>query len=84
VYGGFIPEAVELTWRMEGGRFIGEVTTDVPFGTFDVPVVLDGVETWVVVTDGRGRLEVARGRPGTVALDPDGRILTRRRVVREE
>ncbi|MFT4628091.1 MAG: hypothetical protein ACI8PZ_006786, partial [Myxococcota bacterium] len=52
VYGGFIPEAVELTWRMEGGRFIGEVTTDVPFGTFDVPVVLDGVETWVVVTDG--------------------------------
>ncbi len=83
VYGGFVPEQVTLDWRQEGETFVAEVTSDVPFGTFDVPVVLDDEsEVWVVVRDGRGRVELPETRPSTVQLDPHGLILTRKRVVR--
>lgn len=90
VRGGHIP-SLRLAWEPieEGGttKVVGTVTSDVPFGTFDVAVRVtwaDGTETWprVVVTDGTGQLETA-GSVGVTAvrLDPDELTLARTRSV---
>ena len=64
---------------------VGTITSDVPFGTFDVPVVavIEGkpVERWVNVVDGRGTFELEA--PATnVMLDPNGMVLARARKVK--
>lgn len=85
VFGGFVPREVRLAWDWSGGRFTGRVTTDVPFGTFDVPIVVDGVEHLVVVTDGAGEVVADTAtEPLKVELDPGFRILTRDRTTRRE
>jgi len=86
VYGGFIPK-VELTWWVdEQGRLAGELTSDVPFGTFEIPVVLDDgeqqQELWVKVTDGRGELAGPVLGSAKVDLDPERRIIARKRRVK--
>jgi hypothetical protein len=89
VHGGYVP-AVDLTWSAKGGKLLGEVTSDVPFGTFDVPVVVKtkggAAEAWVTVTDGRGQLELALppGKVTQVELDPAGFIVASRRTVRQQ
>lgn len=87
VYGGFIPE-VTLRWWTESGRLRGEVTSDVPFGTFEVPIVVQlgeaRSEAWVKVENGRGVLAGPQLPPGAkVRLDPDGRIVARKRRVQK-
>ncbi len=88
VHNGFMPD-MKLTWGLDdGGALTGEIVSDVPFGTFEVPVVVhDGdraIQVVVEVVDGRGELRV----PVTtdqlkVELDPDQRIIARGRKVRK-
>lgn len=93
VEGGYIP-ALTATWTVTGKgkerRVEGTVESDVPFGTFDVPVVVtvgrERIETWVRVVDGVGRfqtdpLPASKDKP-TVQLDPDGRVLASARKVK--
>jgi hypothetical protein len=89
IYGGYLPE-VDLTWT-PGPDGVGlDVRSDVPFGTFDVPVRLtweDGrVDTaWVVVVDGHGTAEVASPSAiSRVDLDPDRQTVARARRVHRE
>lgn len=87
VHGGRLPE-LELTWSAKGRRVSGTVRADVPFGTFDVPVVLRSKEAelpvFVTVTDGTGTFEAeAPGSKPEVLLDPDGFVLARKRAVRK-
>lgn len=87
VHQGFIP-SLALTWDLdEHGRVEGVITSDLPFGTIDVPVLVRGKDVqhvvMVDVVDGEGRFrsEPVEGRP-RVSLDPDGRVLARKRQVR--
>ena len=81
VYGGFIPTKVALKWHWDGEAVVGEVTSNVPFGTFDVPIQIDDQTHWVEVVDARGTLKVAAEQePEAVDLDPEHMILTTRRV----
>ncbi|MCA9490926.1 MAG: hypothetical protein KC621_13450 [Myxococcales bacterium] len=77
--GGFVP-ALHLT--LDGTS--GTLTSDIPFGTFDVPVVVvtnDGEQTlWVDVVDGTGTFTAPAGTR-KVKLDPDGLVLARTRKV---
>ena len=80
VYGGFVPEDVVLRHRFDGQALHVEITSDVPFGTYDVAVVVDGKTHWVDVIDGRGVASLPLDeRPDTVALDPDHLTLIKRR-----
>jgi len=86
VVDGMIPN-VTATWSHDGGSLRGTLTSDVPFGTFDVPVrIMDGKkqvgETWVAVIDGEGSFEVvvADSKKLKVQIDPDGWILARSRT----
>jgi aminopeptidase N len=92
VHSGFVPH-LQLSWTVDGSDVVGEVTSDVPFGTFDVAVrVWDpkGDETkqaWaqVQVVDGVGRFVVPRPGPAKrlkIELDPDLRTLARSRAVK--
>jgi hypothetical protein len=88
VHGGFVP-SVALGWRQVGGTVQGTVTADVPFGTFDVPVVVTVggaplAPVWVTVVDGSGAFEVPATGDVQVALDPDHRILARSRKVHRD
>jgi hypothetical protein len=79
VVGGFLP-SLELS--MNGTQ--GTITSDVPFGEFDVPVYAwteAGKEAlWVDVVDGKGTFELS-SKPTRVELDPDGLVLARARKV---
>ncbi len=83
---GILP-AVELTWSSRSTVVELEVTSDVPFGTFDIPVVVHGdfgkKVVAVTVKDGAGRLSVEGDyrRTVKVVLDPAHRTLTRARRV---
>ena len=82
VYAGFVPRQIRLVWSSDAGTVSGEVTTDLPFGTFDVQVVVDGAPIWVTVVDGVGQLEVPTKQPvQEVLLDPNRLTLTSRRIV---
>ncbi len=86
VYQGIIPK-VDLAWWVHNTVVDLEVTSDVPFGTFDIPVVVEGdfgkKVVAVTVKDGVGRLEVEGDyrRNVKVTLDPAHRTLTRSRSV---
>lgn len=83
VYGGFVPRRVALDWSWEAGSLSARVESDVPFGTFDVPVAIDGQEHWIEVVDGSGQLVLdVPSEPGRVELDPDHRILAAHRTSR--
>jgi hypothetical protein len=80
VFGGFVPEDVQLRHRFHDGRLHLEVTSDVPFGTFDVAVAIDGFTHWIDVVDGHGNASIPLDiAPDTVALDPDALSLIKRR-----
>jgi hypothetical protein len=78
---GIVPSVtVELVAHPGGHR--GIVRSNVPFGTFDVQVLLeDGEEMtkslWVTVTDGAGRFEVTGMSDPVVTIDPENRTLLR-------
>ncbi len=94
IRGGFVPKVVlEYSLQPEpGGTFTvdGCITTDIPFGQFDMPVaILDqkgerGVGGMIDVVDGRGRFSV-EGRAADVELeaDPYGLILSYGRKVKK-
>ncbi len=91
VHGGAIPE-LELKYRIDeadGGYTVhGCIESDVPFGSFDVPVQLYDPPTGrivagpVTVVDGRGSFDVAgwKGEP-ELELDPERLILAYGRKV---
>jgi hypothetical protein len=88
VHMGRLP-AVDLAWAQKGSVVSGTVTSDVPFGTFDVPVVVRTGDTattaWVVVTDGSGtfRVDTGQAEDAKPALDPEGYILARKRTTQQ-
>jgi len=79
VQGGFLP-SLTLEWRADGGH----LTSDIPFGTIEVPVKVlykDRAETlWVPVVDGDGDIMLTEP-PTKVLLDPDGVMLAKKRKV---
>jgi hypothetical protein len=84
VHVGRVP-ALSLTWDMSGTTIRGAIESDVPFGSFDVPVRLSTKEAtalvWVDVVDGEGTF-AAQAPPGAalkVELDPEGYVLARQR-----
>jgi len=80
VYGGFVPEDVVLSHVFIDGVLTLEVTGDVPFGTFDVAVVVDGDWIWVDVVDGFGARTVELdATPESIELDPTFRTLIKKR-----
>jgi hypothetical protein len=91
VHGGSIPD-ITLDYRIEahdgGYKVHGCIVSDVPFGTFEVPVQLYDPPTGrivagpVTVTDGMGRFDVAgwTGEP-ELELDPEKLILAYGRKV---
>ena len=86
IHGGRVP-ALALEWTNDGKHVSGTVRSDVPFGTFDVPVVVEAGEVskvmFVNVIDGTGTFTVpAPPLKPRVLLDPEGYVLARSRVVR--
>ncbi len=76
---GRIP-AVDVQWKQDGADVVGEVQSDVPFGTFDLGLLVvdrDGVDHNVPVTvvDGVGPFRVAAVTARRVRVDPDSRAL---------
>ena len=91
VYTGFRP-ALKVRWAREDGALVGTVHSDVPFGTFDLPMrVVDPSnpkqinEFWVRVVDGEATFRRSAPAGATLKVDPDRRTITRSRsVVRVE
>lgn len=81
VHGDRAP-SVDSTWERRGTLLHGEITTDIPFGRFRVPVEIDGTVHQVELVDGQGTLTVpvSRRRP-RIAIDPDATLLLRRATV---
>ena len=93
VHGGFIPN-IEVDYQIDerNGQttLFGCVTTDVPFGSFDLPIQVsdrDGervVAALVDVDDGIGAFEVpARFGKVEIEVDPLGMVLAYGRKARE-
>jgi aminopeptidase N len=87
IRGGFRPE-IELNWTDQGSTIALDIESSVPFGTFDVPVVIASetgeVRVWVDVVDGHGQVTVdSPGAAPRVSLDPDHMVLATRRRVRK-
>jgi aminopeptidase N len=88
VHGGRLPR-LALDWSVAGRTVTGKVTSDIPFGTFDVPIAVrakDAVSTvFVTVTDGEGAFTVeAPTAKVDLLLDPEGYVMARSRVVRRQ
>ena len=91
IYGGFVPDEVTLTWKLDGDKVVGTIESNVPFGTFDVPVRISDAsgntgDLMVLVTDGEGTFtsdSLASTDKLIVELDPDGYILARKRKVKK-
>jgi hypothetical protein len=82
VYVGHLPDEVKATWRYTEGIVHIDVESDVPFGTFDVPIRLDGRTHMISVVDGQGAIDLPQDwAPERVVLDPDGWIITGKRTV---
>jgi hypothetical protein len=87
--GGFMP-GIQATVSQEGGTVRACLTSDVPFGTVEVPVVVTdqggfrSQQALVRVTDGRGSFELGdRADDVTVEIDPDGLFLFTQRKVKD-
>lgn len=89
IHGGFIP-SLRLDWTAKGRRVTGTVTSDVPFGTFDVPVRIrtkeGALDVRVTCKDGAGALdaEAPAGKIVGVDLDPEGWVIAKKRESRQE
>jgi len=94
IRGGFVPE-VTLEYALEpdaDGTFTvdGCITTDIPFGQFDMPVAIRdqdgerGLGGMIMVEDGRGRFAVeGRSEDVKIEADPYGLILSYGRKVKK-
>ncbi len=88
VYTGVEP-SVELRWDTEGSRLVGTVTSDLPYGTWSLPIqVRIGAGrqlVWVDMDRGTGVLDVPlHGEVEGVEVDPDMWLpLHRRRAHRD-
>ncbi len=87
--GGFMP-GIRATVSKQSGTVRACLTSDVPFGVVEVPVVVtdqDGFrsqQALVRVTDGQGRFELSeREDDVTVEIDPDGLFLFTERKVKD-
>ncbi len=84
IHVGRVP-ALSLTWEASGTKIRGTVRSDIPFGTFDVPVHVRSKAAvsvvWVTVVDGEGTFaaEAPPGESPNVELDPEGYVLARQR-----
>lgn len=86
VRGGHVPSVwvtMNLVPEGDGHRIVAQARTDVPFGSFDIPLMVrDGDANytieWMTLTDGSGTLNtrVFRGKP-LVRLDPTQATMTR-------
>ena len=85
IHVGDIP-AVSVDATVAGTSLTGEITSDVPFGTFDVPLIItddDGErEVWVDVVDGAASFTAPVRGKVKLKLDPTGMILARSRSVK--
>ncbi|MFK7927264.1 MAG: hypothetical protein AB8H79_03700 [Myxococcota bacterium] len=54
---GLAPK-LDLNWHWEANTVTVQITGDVPFGEYDVPVLVDDTETWVRLKNGRGVLRL--------------------------
>ncbi len=89
VHTGIVPK-LTLDWRVDAEAtppvLTGTLTSDVPFGTIDVPIRVrekgDKITTvWIDVIDGQGAVEIplsSKKKP-KVEIDPEGAVLARTR-----
>lgn len=92
VRGGQVP-GVEVRWAAEEEGQLWRVTveaeSDVPFGTFYLPVELrrgsDAQTLWITIVDGEGRASELSsiGQPRRLRVDPGRDVLLRERRARE-
>lgn len=71
-------------WTLEKKQVRGTLTSDIPFGTFDIPIVVTDATrseaVWVKVVDGVGAFDVAGPwKKPKVELDPAHATLTRQK-----
>lgn len=90
IHGGFIPMVDAEYLQDDDGTVRGCISSDVPYGTFDIPVRLTDeggermVEAMRDVIDGQGFFEVpARTDDVKIELDPYGMVLAVGREVKE-
>lgn len=90
VYQGIIPGVTVEVLHQDDGTLRGCIQSDVPFGSFDLPVTVDDQEGFrrvgalVDVDNGHGQFEVpGRTADFNVMADPEGLILLTSREVRE-
>ncbi len=88
VHGGFIP-GITVETMTTGDTLRGCLVSDVPFGSFDVPISVDDMDGFrrvgalVDVDHGHGQFQVsARKDDTTVLVDPNGLVLLTKRDVK--
>jgi len=87
IRGGLVPEIrLEHATRQGAGglEWVGCLSADIPFGTFDVPVRVEEEDRahdhWVKITDGQGQLVLpVEATDVSASVDPDGQILAYKR-----
>jgi hypothetical protein len=87
IRGGLVPKiTLEHATRQgeEGLEWVGCLSADIPFGTFQVPIrVEDGDrvhDKWVEIVGGQGQLVLpVQGDAITASVDPEGQILAYKR-----
>lgn len=81
-----LPPAVDVRWRVVGSEVLVDVKSDVPFGTFELPIALaeGAAPLRVTVTDGQGAARAPLPPEPHLQVDPDGELMLHRvRVQRE-
>ena len=82
VHGGLAPD-VAVTWSFENGRVLGRATTNLPFGTLEVPVRIEAgdeaVDARITIEDGTATFSIpwTGAQPEAVRIDPDETLLFR-------
>ncbi len=82
VHTGIAPR-VGLDWSQEGGQLRVEATSNLPFGSFDIPIRVrtDGedLDVDIVIVDGSGVLSIpVSGSVASIRVDPDQTRILRR------